>query len=79
MSSSSRAFRSGGVLQNRAIVRQELSRHIDAITLLPEGEAVRYKGSWKLSGYTGGAEGAGGTLLPKDISVPFEGVFRRAA
>ena len=40
-----------------AIVRQELSRHVDAITLLPEGEPVRYKGAWKLLGYTGGAEG----------------------
>jgi site-specific DNA recombinase len=40
-----------------AIVRQELFRHIDAITLLPEGEEIRYKGSWKLLGDIGGAEG----------------------
>ncbi|MGC2506629.1 MAG: hypothetical protein WA369_08215 [Candidatus Acidiferrales bacterium] len=40
-----------------AIVRQELARHIDSITLYPEGEQVRYKGAWKLLGYTDGAEG----------------------
>ncbi len=40
-----------------AVVRQELFRHIDAITLLPEGEEIRYKGSWKLLGSISGAEG----------------------
>jgi hypothetical protein len=42
---------------NPAIVRQELARHIDSITLLPEGEEIRYKGQWKLLGCTDGAEG----------------------
>lgn len=42
-----------------AIIRQELSRHIDCITLLPEGESVKYQGKWRLLGqpYRGGAEG----------------------
>lgn len=40
-----------------AVVRQELFRHIDAITLLPEGEEIRYKGNWKLLGDISGAEG----------------------
>jgi site-specific DNA recombinase len=34
-----------------ALVRQELAKHIDAITLLPDGKGnVRYKGEWKLLG-----------------------------
>ena len=44
-------------LPNDAIVRQQLFRHIDAITLLPEGEEIRYKGTWKLLGDISGAEG----------------------
>ncbi|MGO9589036.1 MAG: recombinase family protein [Candidatus Acidiferrales bacterium] len=46
-----------GKHSNPARVRQELARHIDTITLLPEGGAVRYKGSWKLLGYRECAEG----------------------
>jgi hypothetical protein len=38
-------------------VRQELARHIDSITLLPEGESIRYKGQWKLLGEGRCAEG----------------------
>ena len=30
---------------------------VDSITLLPEGEEIRYKGQWKLLGCTDGAEG----------------------
>lgn len=34
-----------------ALVRQELAKHIDAITLLPDGKGnVRYKGEWKILG-----------------------------
>lgn len=45
-----------------ALVRQELARHIDAITLTPDGKGdVRYKGQWKMLGNSdvniGGAEG----------------------
>jgi hypothetical protein len=46
-----------GKHSNTFRVRQELARHIDAITLLPEGDAVRYKGQWKLLGEGGCAEG----------------------
>jgi site-specific DNA recombinase len=52
-----------GKHSNPALVRQELARHIDSITLLPEGDGktVRYKGNWKLLGsglgYTECAEG----------------------
>jgi site-specific DNA recombinase len=51
-----------GKHSNPALVRQELARHIDSITLLPEGDGVvRYKGNWKLLGsglgYSDGAEG----------------------
>ncbi|MGH9715633.1 MAG: recombinase family protein [Candidatus Acidiferrales bacterium] len=44
---------------NPSIVRAELGRHVDAITLLPDGETIRYKGNWKVlgAGYTDGAEG----------------------
>ena len=65
-----------------AVVRQELTRHIESITLLPDGEAVKYKGQWRLlgSGYRDGAEGMVCTVLPtSEIAVTFEGVFRRAA
>jgi hypothetical protein len=42
-----------------ARVRQELARHIDTITLNPDaqGDAIRYKGQWKLLRDRGGAEG----------------------
>ena len=43
-----------------ALVRQELAKHIDAITLLPDGKGnVRYKGNFKLLGSAniGSAEG----------------------
>lgn len=52
-----------GKHSNPAVVRQELARHIDTITLLPDGkgDSVTYKGRWKLLGsalgYTDGAEG----------------------
>jgi site-specific DNA recombinase len=47
---------------NTAILKRELARHIDAITLLPNGKRdIQYKGQWKLLGKsvrdTGGAEG----------------------
>lgn len=44
---------------NPAVIRQELARHIDSITLLPDGKGdeIRYKGEWKLLGDIGGAEG----------------------
>jgi hypothetical protein len=38
-------------------VRQELARHIDSIKLLPDGDAIRYKGQWKLLGSRECAEG----------------------
>ncbi len=42
-----------GKYLNPAIVRQELARHIDAITLSPDGKVggIRYKGRWNLLGY----------------------------
>jgi hypothetical protein len=67
---------------NPAAVSQELARHIDSITLLPEGKGnlIRYKGNWKLLGDRECAEGAVRSIVDmSEISVPFEGVFRRAA
>jgi hypothetical protein len=51
---------------NPAIIRQELARHIDSITVLPEGEGkeIRYKGEWKLLGDISGAEGGNCTTRP---------------
>lgn len=47
-----------GKHSNPAIVRQELARHIDAITLLPDGkDSVHYKGQWKVLGEVECAEG----------------------
>lgn len=43
-----------------AIVRQELTKHVEVITLLPDGkDSVRYKGNWKIlgPGYSECAEG----------------------
>jgi hypothetical protein len=55
---------------NPAVVRQELARHIDSITLLPEGDgAVRYKGNWKL---LGGREWCRGAEL-NCLRRPFQG------
>ncbi len=44
---------------NPSAVRQELQRHIDVITLLPDGkgDSIRYKGKWKLLGDRECAEG----------------------
>ncbi len=57
---------------NPAAVRAELARHIESITLLPEGDGrqIRYKGSWKLLGDTDGAEGQNRT--------GYAGLFRAA-
>ena len=46
-----------GKHSNTLSVRQELARHIDSITLMPDGDGIRYKGEWKLLGYRDGAEG----------------------
>jgi site-specific DNA recombinase len=51
-------------------VRQELAKHIESITLSPEGEKIRYKGEWKLLGDTSGAEGQNRT--------GYAGLFRAA-
>ena len=61
-----------GKYGNPQVVRQELANHIESITLLPEGKAgaIRYKGSWKLLGDTGGAEGQNRT--------GYAGLFRAA-
>ena len=64
---------------------QKLSRYIDSMPLLPDGKKrVAYKGRWKvLAGNTDGAEGSVRSEEPMlnlpEISVPFEGVFRKAA
>jgi site-specific DNA recombinase len=57
---------------NPAAIRQELARHIDTITLSPDGkkDSVRYKGSWKLVGYRECAEGQNRTA--------YAGLFRAA-
>ena len=58
---------------NPAIVRQELARHIDAITLLPNGKkAVSYRGNWRVlgAGYRECAEGQNRTA--------YAGLFRAA-
>jgi hypothetical protein len=61
-----------GEYSNQAVVRQELAKHIESITLMPEGKAgeIRYKGSWKLLGDTDGAEGQNRT--------GYAGLFRAA-
>ena len=61
-----------GKYGNPAAVRAELARHIESITLLPEGDGrqIRYKGSWKLLGDTDGAEGQNRT--------GYAGLFRAA-
>jgi site-specific DNA recombinase len=59
---------------NPAAIRQELSAHIDAITLLPDGkgDSVRYRGKWAIlgSGYREYAEGQNRTA--------YAGLFRAA-
>lgn len=43
---------------NPTATRMALSKHIEEIVLLPdEGQAVKYRGKWKLLGNWGGAEG----------------------
>ncbi len=41
-----------GKYGNPFVVRRELAKHIESITLLPEGEGreIRYRGSWKVLG-----------------------------
>ena len=41
-----------GKYGNPIVVRQELAKHIESITLFPEGKGreIRYKGSWKILG-----------------------------
>jgi site-specific DNA recombinase len=57
---------------NPAAIRQELARHIDVITLSPtgKGDAISYKGKWKLLGDRGCAEGQNRTA--------YAGLFRAA-
>ena len=55
---------------NPAAVKMELARHIETITLLPDGEQIRYKGSWKLLGDRECAEGQNRTA--------YAGLFRAA-
>jgi site-specific DNA recombinase len=61
-----------GEYGNPMIVRQELAKHIESITLMPEGKAgaIKYRGNWKLLGDTGGAEGQNRT--------GYAGLFRAA-
>jgi site-specific DNA recombinase len=61
-----------GEYGNPMIVRQELAKHIESITLMPEGNAgeIRYRGNWKLLGDTSGAEGQNRT--------GYAGLFRAA-
>ena len=44
---------------NVASMRMHLSRHVDKIVLMPDGEGrdIKYVGSWKLLGNSDGAEG----------------------
>jgi site-specific DNA recombinase len=43
---------------NVAATRMALAKHVDKIVLLPDGERdIQYRGSWKLLGNSGGAEG----------------------
>jgi len=52
-------------------VRQELARHIDSIKLLPDGDAIRYKGQWKLLGSRECAEGGNCTTrLTIEFRIP---------
>jgi site-specific DNA recombinase len=55
-----------------AVVRQELAKHIESITLSHEGKggAIKYKGQWKLLGDRDGAEGQNRT--------GYAGLFRAA-
>jgi hypothetical protein len=58
---------------NPAAVRREFARHIESITLMPEGEGrtIRYLGKWNpLGGDTDGAEGQNRT--------GYAGLFRAA-
>ena len=57
---------------NPTVVRQELAKHIESITLMPEGKAgeIRYRGNWKLLGDISGAEGQNRT--------GYAGLFRAA-
>jgi hypothetical protein len=50
----------------------DLARHIDTITLFPDGKgsAVSYKRQWKVLGYRDGAEGQNRTA--------YAGLFRAA-
>jgi hypothetical protein len=59
-----------GEYGNPMIVRQELAKHIESITLMPEGKAIKYRGQWKLLGDTDGAEGQNRT--------GYAGLFRAA-
>jgi hypothetical protein len=71
-----------GEYGNPAVVRQELAKHIDSITLQPEGNggSIKYKGNWKLLDDTGGPEGGNRSLSPLlDYGVPFEGVLGKVA
>ena len=54
-----------GEYGNPMVVRQELAKHIESITLMPEGKAgaIEYRGNWKLLGDISGAEGGSRSQL----------------
>ncbi len=58
-----------GKYGNPAAVRQELAKHIESITLLPEGNggAIKYKGQWKLLGDMECAEGGNRSQLQYSV------------
>jgi site-specific DNA recombinase len=61
-----------GKHSNTLGVRQELARHIDSITPMPDGDGIRYKGEWKLLGNRDGAEGGNCTKCAIPIKLEIQ-------
>jgi hypothetical protein len=53
-----------------ALVRAELARHIDSITMTPTGEHYVASGNWNLVG-RGSIDGAGGLAWTERLPVHF--------
>lgn len=60
---------------NPALVRQELSRHVQGIVLRSVGEKIYYRGEWKVLGTKGSAVGGRGCAEGQNRTQPADSFF----